>query len=42
MGDDLEQKPAVVCPECGEETTVKRTVPWQPDICTACGADVDD
>lgn len=40
MGENLEQQLTAVCPECGDETSIKETVPWQPNICTACGSDI--
>lgn len=29
------------CPKCGREVEVVKTVPWQPDVCKDCGADVE-
>lgn len=29
------------CPTCDEDRPIKRTVPWQSDLCTVCGADID-
>ncbi|MDQ2052612.1 hypothetical protein RBH26_19310 [Natronolimnohabitans sp. A-GB9] len=29
------------CDACGTEQPVKRTVPWQPDLCRVCGADLE-
>ncbi len=28
------------CQQCATETPIKRTVPWQLDICTVCGSDI--
>ncbi len=28
------------CPDCEEEQEIRSTVPWQPDICTVCGANI--
>ena len=30
------------CPECGRDTEIRVTVEWQPDLCTACGSEVDE
>ncbi|QSW98240.1 hypothetical protein [Haloterrigena alkaliphila] len=40
MGDDREQQLVTACPECGDDGSVKQTVPWQPNICTSCGSDI--
>jgi hypothetical protein len=30
------------CPECDDHREIKKTVPWQADLCTSCGSDVGD
>ncbi|GAB3017472.1 hypothetical protein [Natronobiforma cellulositropha] len=30
------------CAQCETVQPVKRTVPWQPDLCMVCGADIDE
>jgi DNA-directed RNA polymerase subunit RPC12/RpoP len=29
------------CPNCDREVEVVKTVPWQPDVCSNCGADAE-
>jgi uncharacterized protein (DUF983 family) len=30
------------CPNCGNDSTIIDTVPWQSDYCEECGADVPE
>jgi len=34
MGEDPAE--TKYCPICDTESTVKKTVPWQDDVCTTC------
>ena len=29
------------CPTCDAEREIRKTVPWQADLCTVCGSDID-
>ncbi len=29
------------CPNCDAERPVRRTVPWQSDLCAECGGDIE-
>ncbi|MXV61828.1 hypothetical protein GS429_07060 [Natronorubrum sp. JWXQ-INN-674] len=40
MGDNLEGRPTAFCATCDGTEPIKRTVPWQPNICTVCGSNV--
>jgi hypothetical protein len=39
MGDGTRQ---AYCPQCEVQREIKRTVAWQPDLCTACGGDIEE
>jgi len=30
------------CPRCNAEREIRATVPWQTDLCTACGEDIPE
>ena len=30
------------CEHCGEEQPVRKTVPWQPNLCGACSAELEE
>ncbi len=30
------------CPHCGEEREIKKTVPWQSNLCRTCGGDTEE
>lgn len=40
----MEEDPEEIkyCPICDAETTVKKTVPWQNDVCTTCANPIPD
>lgn len=29
------------CEQCGEEQPIRKTVPWQPDLCATCSAELE-
>ncbi|WP_161607588.1 hypothetical protein [Natronorubrum bangense] len=29
------------CPTCDAEQEIRKTVPWQANLCTVCGSDID-
>ena len=39
MGKNTENE--AYCPTCDTEQGIQTTVPWQPDLCTVCGTDID-
>lgn len=30
------------CPRCEQKREIRKTVEWQSDFCTECGAKIDD
>ncbi|WP_256547922.1 hypothetical protein [Halovivax gelatinilyticus] len=30
------------CPQCDGEEPIRKTVPWQPNLCTTCGSDIEE
>ena len=40
MGDEASEVERF-CPDCGQSAAVVQTVPWQPNFCKDCGADIE-
>ncbi|KYH25045.1 hypothetical protein HAPAU_28660 [Halalkalicoccus paucihalophilus] len=40
QGSDMAKK--TYCSQCDEHREVHVTVPWQPDFCSVCGAEIDE
>lgn len=39
MGENTEN--VAYCPTCDTEQVIQTTVPWQPNLCTVCGTDIE-